>query len=357
MVLVLVVHDLALGSLDVGVRIELSEGNTVLKHVVESPGDGQTLASVDESVLLGDTVDQLLSGESDLHDLVVLLEVELLDGVLDGGGHGEGPGHRAVLGLADVLTKSGGVGLHGGRVGFLELATVQSVQSVLARIQRRHQITEVGVVVDRDGGRHGGLDTRVSLLGGGDLLELVGMPIGVESELHVVLVASVPVVDLLAGVDEVLETLLELGISRFTRSALHGLGVPAQIVQITSLVAGEIVTVFGVVLRIGRLSSERLALVDIGAGVAVGDGSPFLDHLLQLEGNVVGILNEIVGFVEGKIVDVHSRRTSAANVVVTRVQAVGSIVGELVDQNKAIGGTTRIRNTHFTMLFTVYFGE
>ena len=201
------------------------------------------------------------------------------------------------------------------------------------------------------------LCTRVSLLGGGDLLELVGMPIGVESELHVVLVASVPVVDLLAGVDEVLETLLELGISRVTRSALHGLSPVSQIVQITSRIAGEIRAVVSGIGRIGRLSSKRLALINIGAGVAVGDGSPFLDHLLQLEDLVVGALSEIVSLVVGKIVDIHSRRTSAANVVVTRVQAVSSGVSELLDQNKTVRFHRSVRNTHFTTLFTFHFGE
>ena len=56
-------------------------------------------------MLLTDAVNQLLSGESDLDDLVVLLEVQLLDGVLNGHGGGESPGDRAVLRLADVLTK------------------------------------------------------------------------------------------------------------------------------------------------------------------------------------------------------------------------------------------------------------
>ena len=56
-------------------------------------------------MLLTDAVNQLLSGESDLDDLVVLLHVQLLDGVLDRVGHSESPGDRAVLRLADVLAE------------------------------------------------------------------------------------------------------------------------------------------------------------------------------------------------------------------------------------------------------------
>ena len=57
-------------------------------------------------MLLADAVNQLLSGESDLDDLVVLLEVQLLDSVLNGHGGSESPRHRAVLRLADVLAES-----------------------------------------------------------------------------------------------------------------------------------------------------------------------------------------------------------------------------------------------------------
>ena len=56
-------------------------------------------------MLLTDAVNQLLSGEGDLHNLVVLLEVQLLDGVLNGHGGGESPRHSAVLRLADVLAE------------------------------------------------------------------------------------------------------------------------------------------------------------------------------------------------------------------------------------------------------------
>ena len=56
-------------------------------------------------MLLTDTVNQLLSGESDLHNLVVLLEVQLLDGVLNGHGSGKSPSDRAVLRLADALAE------------------------------------------------------------------------------------------------------------------------------------------------------------------------------------------------------------------------------------------------------------
>ena len=148
-------------------------------------------------MLLTDAVNQLLSGESDLHDLVVLLEVQLLDGVLNGHGGGESPRHSAVLRLADVLAE-----------GVLLQTTL--TEHIVARVHGRHQVTQVGVVVDGNHGRHGGLDSRVSLLGGGDLLELIGMPVSVEGELHSILHHLIPLVDLLAGLLEVLQTLLEL---------------------------------------------------------------------------------------------------------------------------------------------------
>ena len=111
-------------------------------------------------MLLTDAVNQLLSGESDLHDLVVLLEVQLLDGVLNGHGGGESPRHSAVLRLADVLAE-----------GVLLQTTL--TEHIVARVHGRHQVTQVGVVVHGNHGRHGGLDSRVSLLGGGDLLEVI----------------------------------------------------------------------------------------------------------------------------------------------------------------------------------------
>ena len=57
-------------------------------------------------MLLTDAVNQLLSGESDLDDRIILLEVQLLDGVLNGHGSGKSPRHSAVLRLADVLAES-----------------------------------------------------------------------------------------------------------------------------------------------------------------------------------------------------------------------------------------------------------
>ena len=56
-------------------------------------------------MLLTDAVNQLLSGESHLHDRIVRREVQLLDGVLNGHGGGESPRHSAVLRLADVLAE------------------------------------------------------------------------------------------------------------------------------------------------------------------------------------------------------------------------------------------------------------
>ena len=56
-------------------------------------------------MLLTDAVNQLLSGESDLHDRIVRREVESIVGVLNGHGGGESPRHSAVLRLADVLAE------------------------------------------------------------------------------------------------------------------------------------------------------------------------------------------------------------------------------------------------------------
>ena len=73
--------------------------------------------------------------------MIVLLEVQLLDGVLDRLGHSESPGDRAVLGLADVLAE-------------IVLLQTALTRCTITRIHGRHQVTQVGVVVHRDGGRH-----------------------------------------------------------------------------------------------------------------------------------------------------------------------------------------------------------
>ena len=57
-------------------------------------------------MLLTDAVNQLLSGESHLHDRIVRREVESIVEAIDCVGHDESPRHSAVLRLADVLTKS-----------------------------------------------------------------------------------------------------------------------------------------------------------------------------------------------------------------------------------------------------------
>ena len=123
-------------------------------------------------MLLTDAVNQLLSGESDLHDMLVRREVQLLDGVLNGHGGGESPRHRAVLRLADVLAE-----------GVVLQTTL--TEHIVARVHGRHQVTQVGVVVDGNHGRHGDLDSRVSLLGGGDLLKpITVMVLSEETPIH-----------------------------------------------------------------------------------------------------------------------------------------------------------------------------
>ena len=56
-------------------------------------------------MLLTDAVNQLLSGESDLHDMLVRREVESIVEAIDCVGHDESPRHSAVLRLADVLAE------------------------------------------------------------------------------------------------------------------------------------------------------------------------------------------------------------------------------------------------------------
>ena len=56
-------------------------------------------------MLLTDAVNQLLSGESDLHDMLVRREVESIASTIDCVGHDESPRHSAVLRLADVLAE------------------------------------------------------------------------------------------------------------------------------------------------------------------------------------------------------------------------------------------------------------
>ena len=56
-------------------------------------------------MLLTDAVNQLLSGESNLDDMLVRREVESVVEAIDCTGHDESPGDRAVLRLADVLAE------------------------------------------------------------------------------------------------------------------------------------------------------------------------------------------------------------------------------------------------------------
>ena len=56
-------------------------------------------------MLLADAVNQLLSGESHLHDMLVRREVESIVEAIDCVGHDESPRHRAVPRLADVLAE------------------------------------------------------------------------------------------------------------------------------------------------------------------------------------------------------------------------------------------------------------
>ena len=56
-------------------------------------------------MLLTDAVNQLLSGEGDLHDRIVRREVESIVEAIDCVGHDESPGHSAVLRLADALAE------------------------------------------------------------------------------------------------------------------------------------------------------------------------------------------------------------------------------------------------------------
>ena len=123
-------------------------------------------------MLLADAVNQLLSGESDLHDMLVRREVESIVEAIECVGHSESPRHSAVLGLADVLAES-------------VLLQTTLTEHIVARVHGRHQVTQVGVVVDGNRGRYGGLDSRVSLLGGGDLLKLITVTVlSEETPIH-----------------------------------------------------------------------------------------------------------------------------------------------------------------------------
>ena len=73
-----------------------------------------------------------------------------------------------------------------------------------------------------------------------DLLELIRMPISIESEFHPILVLHVPVMDLLTRINEILKTSLELFSHHITTSTLHGSAPLAQITQITILITSEV---------------------------------------------------------------------------------------------------------------------
>ena len=131
------------------------------------------------------------------------------------------------------------------------------------------------------------------------------------------------VVDLLARVDEVLQTLLELLRVHIAGRALH-LGSPlAQVTQITSLVAGEVRTLGGGVSRVSGLASDGLAFVKVGLVGARRNGSPLLLDLIQFQHLVVGRSGQVVILLVGQILHVHHSGTIATHVVVARVQTVG----------------------------------
>ena len=337
-------------SLIVGVSVELTISNTIIKHIIKSPSNRKTLASVSHSVLLTNAINQLLSRKSHLHNLIVLLEVQLLNSVLNRSTHSESPSHRAVLRLANVLSQS--------RLVSQTTSNLGSIESVnlITRIQRRHQITEIRIVVNRGSSRNRSLNTRVTLLGRRNLLELIRMPISIESELHHILVTSVPVMDLLARILEVLQTLLELSRLLITRSALHGIVPLLQILQITSLSAREIVLLVGRISGVSRLASKRLALIEVRLRVAVRDTSPALSHIVQLQEHAVDVGSiKIIVLVKSQILHIHHSRSSALNIIVSRVQTISSSISQLLNQHKSISLFRSIRKTHLTTLLTFQF--
>ena len=201
--------------------------------------------------------------------------------------------------------------------------------------------------------RDRGLNTRISLLGRRNLLELIRMPVGIESELHHILVTSIPVMDLLTRVNEVLQTLLELRIARLTRRALHRFVPLAKILQISSLSTREIVLLISRISRIGRLSSKRLALIQIGLRMTLRDTSPALSHVIQLQENTIHIGSiKIIVLVEGQILHIHLSRSSALDIIVARIQTISSNISQLINQYKSISSIGSIRKTHLTTLLT-----
>ena len=178
------------------------------------------------------------------------------------------------------------------------------------------------------------------------------MPVSVEGELHSVLAQSVPVVNLLARVNEVLQTGLELLSGGVAGRALHGGTILVQEGQITLLVASEVGTVVGLVSRVSRLSGQRLALIEVGLLVALGNSGPVALNLLQLQHLVVRSSHELVLLLvlvtlSGvQILDGEGGGTVAADVVVTGVDAVTGVGGELVDQNQTVGLHGSVAQTH-----------
>ena len=201
--------------------------------------------------------------------------------------------------------------------------------------------------------RNRSLNTRISLLGRRNLLEFIGMPVSIESELHHILVTSVPIMDLLTRVNEILQTLLEFSIIRLTRRTLHSFVPSLKILQISSLSAREIVLLIGRISGISRLSSKRLALIQIGLRMTLRNTSPALSHVIQLQENTILIGSiKIIVLVEGQILHIHLSRSSALDVIVARIQTISSDISQLLNQNKSISSIGCIRKTHLTTLLT-----
>ena len=266
-------------------------------------------------MFLTNTINQFLSRQSNLHNLIILLEVQLLDSILNWHCGSESPSDRTVLRLTDVLTKS------------ILLQTTRS-KHIITRIHWGHQITEIWVVVNRNHWRNRNNDSRVFLFGSSDLLELIRMPISIESEFHPILVLHVPVMDLLTRINEILKTSLELFSHHITTSTLHGSAPLAQITQITILITSEIRMFISGIWRISRLSSKRFALIEIRLLVRLRNSSVCYLSLFQSQYLPVRILSEIMIHIvliirsDIKISDIDNTSSFTTNVIVTRIETV-----------------------------------
>ena len=169
--------------------------------------------------------------------------------------------------------------------------------------------------------------------------------------------------DLVARVNEVLQTGLELVRRDITRRALLLHTPLVQVLQVTVLVTSEIRALIRRVLGVRGLSRQRLALVEVGLSVIPGDTRPVLLNLFQLQNLPVRRLNQVMIDIvlmtlrSVNVIHIDNRRSLATQIIVTGVKAVEVRGRNLIQKNKTVRSHAQIAYSQSASRFTFHFGE